>query len=290
MKHKIGIAGTGFVGSAVSTCFELLLKGKIEIREYDKFKNTESLESVVKHSEVIFVCLPTPMQEDGRCDTSIVDSVCHEIDSLSRREKTIVIKSTVSPGTTNKLAKKYKNHNFIFNPEHLTEKKFIEDFLNQDRIILGLTDKGQSRELDSLYHDFVSSQIKPAKIAYSSATEAEISKYVNNCFLATKISFLNEIYEICEASGVSYDKVVELAKMDKRFGESHTKVPCGGDYGFSGKCFPKDLNSLIYYAKSLDLDPLVLESVWSKNLLVRSSHDWEDIPGATTQNMNFKKE
>ena len=93
MKHKIGLVGTGFVGSAIATCFDLLLKGKVEIREYDKYKDTESLESVVKNSEVIFICLPTPMDEDGSCDTSIVESVCEEIDRLARKEKTLVIKS-----------------------------------------------------------------------------------------------------------------------------------------------------------------------------------------------------
>lgn len=147
-KFKVGVIGTGFVGTAVSTGLENRLKSRVEVREYDKFKDTESLDSVVENSTILFLCLPTPMNEDGSCNTGIIEEVVKEISLISKRKKLIVMKSTVPPGTTDALQEKYPQFDFCFNPEFLTQANFIEDFLNQDRIILGWTKKDcQSYEL-----------------------------------------------------------------------------------------------------------------------------------------------
>jgi nucleotide sugar dehydrogenase len=274
VKHKVSIVGAGFVGTACEIGFEKIASIKI----HDKYKPTDSLETVVRHAEILFLALPTPMNEDGSCDTSIIEEVCHNIDNLAKREKIIVLKSTVPPGTTDHLKSLYPNHNFIFNPEFLTEKNFIKDFKEQDRIILGKTSEESLMPLDSLYSDFIKTQVKPAKIFYVKAKEAEMVKYVTNCFLATKLSFYNEIYQICQASSIEYDSVLEVLRHDMRLGKTHMDVPGpDGQFGWGLSCFPKDINALIAHAKDSGVDPLVLESAWTKNLMVREVHDWEKL-------------
>ena len=280
--NKVACCGVGFVGTAVSTC----LQNIAEVREYDKYRDTESLESVVNNSDIIFICLPTPMQEDGSCDTSIVENEIDNICRIARKPKSIVIKSTVTPGTTDKLQKKYKKHVFLFNPEFLTERNFIADFINQDRIILGTSNDFKRNELTlrvhKLYQDFVRLQKKPALIYDTETRTAEMLKYMTNSFLATKVIFFNEMKEICKAANIKYEDVVGLMKLDERIGKSHLSVPGpDGKRGFGGSCFVKDLNALSTFAKELDLDPMVLDSVWTKNLLVREEYEWEQLAQVT---------
>jgi UDPglucose 6-dehydrogenase len=282
------------VGSAVSAGFELLLKDDVEIREYDKYKETESLESVVNNSDIIFVCVPTPMNfETGKCDTSIVESVIKEINEIAEANKAVVIKSTIPPGTTDYLQKKYLKHGIIFCPEFLTERFCFDDFVNQDRIILGISLNSRYAEfvwsVYNLFTDFTKKQDVPGKIYTTTTKIAEFVKYMANCFLATKVSFCNEMYQICQAVEINYDKAAELVALDKRIGYSHMKVPCNGDFGWGLSCFPKDLNSLIFFAKELGVDPLILESVWTKNLLVRKNYDWEKLPQVNGQYEKEKK-
>lgn len=276
--HKVGIIGIGFVGNAISAGLSCLLKDKVEIKEYDKYKETESLESVVNNSGILFVSVPTPMLDSGACDVSIVESVVEEIAQVAKKSKAIIIKSTVPPGTTSGLQSGYPEHSLIFSPEFLTEKRSFEDFLEQDRIILGFTgNKVQFARVDKLFQDFSAAQKKPATIVRVPSDQAELLKYATNCFLATKLSYLNEIYQICEAAKIDYSSVAELMKLDKRIGSSHMKVPNFGDFGFGGACLCKDLNSLVFFAKSIGVDPLVMDSVWTKNLLVRQNYDWETL-------------
>ena len=141
MKAKIGIVGQGYVGTAIKVGFE----SYYDVETYDKYdkkKTTKSLPDMVSECEIIFVCVPTPMNEDGSCNTDIVESVVKDVDKCSGKffddkKSIVVIKSTVLPGTTERLHKKFKNVNVIFNPEFLTEANFIDDIKNQTRIILG---------------------------------------------------------------------------------------------------------------------------------------------------------
>lgn len=287
-KHKVGIIGCGFVGTAVSVGFEAVLKDKIEIREHDKYKPTESLETVVSKSDILFVCLPTPMNfETGECDTSIIETEVANIVKIAKKRKTIVIKSTVPPGTTSRLQDAHTAHDFVFNPEFLREKTFIQDFIDQDRIVLGYDTLDLNEKLANLYEDFAMKQKNAAEIVKCASSEAEMTKYVGNCFLATKVAFFNEIYEICKSAGIPYENVIKIVAMDNRIGASHTKVPGhDGQKGFGGSCFPKDLNSLIYFAKDHELDPMILETVWTKNLMVREQYDWEKLAQV---NGNYEK-
>lgn len=280
-KYKIGIVGAGFVGSACEIGFDSIAECVV----YDKFKNTESLETVVEQSDIIFLCLPTPMDgESGECKTNIIQEVVEEISLLTDKRKVLIVKSTVPPGTTDALQQKYEKFTFMMNPEFLTEANFIEDFATQDRIIVGLPTPDQKHSdgvslVGDFYLNFTKTQKNPGQVYFVKNKEAETIKYIGNCFLATKISFFNEVYEICKAADIEYKVVSYLACKDKRIGTSHTAVPGpDGQKGFSKSCLPKDINAFIYYAKEQGVDPLVLETVWTKNLLVREKHDWKSLP------------
>jgi len=284
MKHKIGIIGHGFVGMAVETG----LQSVADVRIYDKYKDTESLYAVVNNSDVLFVAVPTPMEPDGWCDTSIVISACQEIDKNAETRKSIVIKSTVPPGTTQGISTLLEGrHGLMFNPEFLTEANFLEDFLNQDRILIGsakeCTNLDVVKVID-LYESFTKTQKEPAFLGEMGSCEAaEMVKYVTNSFLATKVTFFNEIYDICKAFGIDFEEVTETTLYDKRIGKSHASVPGpDGMRGFGGKCFPKDVQALIAMCQHDDVDVMLLESIWLKNSLVREKQDWYDIKGATT--------
>ena len=278
---KLGIVGQGFVGLALKAGFEK----HYEIETYDKYevdKSTCDLADLVAKCKVIFVCVPTPMNEDGSCHTDIVDSVVKEINKWSYaywgnidKKPTIVIKSTVAPGTTDKLHRKYKSVDVIFNPEFLTEANFIDDFKNQNRIILGGIRRGTNK-LRQIY-----SKVFPkTTIVKTSATYAEMVKYFSNCFLATKVSFANEMKQICDGLDLDYDKVVEYATYDERLGKSHWAVPGpDGELGFGGHCLPKDLSALIGVARKLGIQPVVLEAVNRLNLWIRKNRDWEQMRG-----------
>ncbi len=271
---KLGVVGQGYVGSAIKEGFS----GFYDIETYDKYdedKSSCNLSKMVEMCKVIFVCVPTPMNKNGSCNTEVVESVVKKIDELSNRNIIVVIKSTVPPGTTNRLNKKYKNISVIFNPEFLTEANFIEDFKNQKRIILGGTRKGTNKLRQIYGYVFPKSHI----IKTGSIT-AEMIKYLTNTFLSTKVSFANEMYLLCDKLGIDYDKVVEYATLDDRLGVTHWNVPGpDGDFGFGGHCFPKDLRALISICDEYDLDVDVLRSVIYTNDKVRKDRDWEKMKG-----------
>tara|TARA_Y100000590_G_scaffold351835_1_gene404140 strand:+ start:36 stop:881 length:846 start_codon:yes stop_codon:yes gene_type:complete len=273
---KIGVLGQGYVGSAIKIGFEKKYK---KLNTFDKYKNSSStvssLEELTQSSDIIFICLPTPMKENGECDTGIVEKEIIKIDQYSNESKIIVIKSTIPPGTTKKIDAKNKNIDIVFNPEFLTEKNFIEDFKKQNRIVLGGNEKSV-QVIEKIYKTIFPS----TTIIKTDATTAEMIKYLTNTFLATKVSFANEIKMICDKIDVDYDKVVEYSLYDKRLGNSHWSVPGpDGKLGFGGSCFPKDINALIYFAKEKGLDLDLLQSVWETNLKVRPEKDWENLKG-----------
>lgn len=233
----IGVIGQGFVGNAIYQGF----KDYYEVLTYDKYlseKSNSSLDGLVSLSDVIFACVPTPMKDTGECYTGIVEEVLNDVNNICKtfdiKDKIVVIKSTVIPGTTKKMNGKFTNLNVIFNPEFLTEANAVNDWKNQNRIILGGLNK-------------VTAKVKPIfkkvfpqiPIVKTDSKYAEMVKYVINTFLATKVSFANEIYQMCEAMEIDYDKVIEYAQHDTRLGNSHWSVPGpDGSFGFGGHCFP----------------------------------------------------
>ena len=283
----IGIIGQGFVGNAIREGF----KNYYEVRAYDKFikeKSNTDIVTLVGDSDVIFVCVPTPMTEAGECYTGIVEEVLADVNDICKSNnfrRICIIKSTVIPGTTKSMNDKFDNIDVIFNPEFLTEANAVNDFKNQTRIVLGGLNK-------------VTAQVKPifkkvfpkATVVKTDSMYAEMVKYVTNTFLATKVSFANEIYQICQQMNIDYDKVIEYAQYDDRLGKSHWSVPGpDGDLGFGGHCFPKDTQALMYKAFELGITPTMLASTLSKNDEVRGERDWEGMDGrAVIKTNNFK--
>ncbi len=270
----IGIIGQGFVGSAVYEG----LKEHYHIQTYDI--NGECTQPDLRSlywttGEIVFLCLPTPMNKNGSCHLKIIEDVLDELNSLCKKDKIIVIKSTVPPGTTEKWNNTYKNIDIVFNPEFLTEANSIEDFKNQNRIIIG-----GPRPATTKVRRLFKKAFPRVALIKTSSTIAEMVKYFTNCFLATKVSFANEMYEICQGLNIDYDKVIEYAQYDTRLGNSHLEVPGpDGDYGYGGHCFPKDVMALIVLALELKMEPVMLAATNFKNLKTRKNKDWEDQKG-----------
>ena len=273
LRKSLGIVGQGFVGSAVHSGFQ----SSFEVETYDKFKpdisTCDSLEELSQKCKYIFFCLPTPMHKNGTCDLRIVSASLEELDKIcasNNYKRIAIVKSTVLPGTTNNWNKILENVAVVFNPEFLTEANAEEDFLNQTRIILG-----GPRPATSQVRTIFSKAFPQVPIIKTSSTIAETVKYFINCYLATKVSFCNEIKQVCDGLEIDYDKVVEYTLYDERLGSSHWSVPGpDGDLGFGGHCFPKDLNAMIQLAKNLGVNPQMMQSAWDKNEEVRTDKDW----------------
>ena len=272
----IGIIGQGFVGNAVYQKF----KNYYDVLTYDldESKSNSNVNEIICKCTNIFICLPTPMNKDGSCNISIVESVLAGIDLTTdnlETKRNIIIKSTIPPGTTEKWNRRFESLNIIFNPEFLTEANAVSDYENQDRIILGGV-RPATTELKTIF-----SKVFPkAHIIKTDSTHAEMVKYLTNTFLATKVSFANEMYSLCNQLNVDYDKVVEYATLDDRLGKSHWNVPGpDGDFGFGGHCFPKDLAAILHLSEELNTMNNVLCAVQETNNNVRKNRDWEQMKG-----------
>ena len=273
--RDIGIVGNGFVGSAVAFGFSDRTGCEANVRVYDKDKSRSSseLSDVVNESDFIFVSVPTPANDDGSVNIDIVEDVFAEMNELNKSSKNIfLLRSTVVPGTTRKIQEDCPNLRIVFNPEFLTEKSAKFDFINPSRFVLG----GYQKALD--YHTIRAADLfmwrfgPSVPIIKTDYETAEFIKYMNNCYFSTKVSFLNEMNQIASECGVNWDAAIDGFSRDGRVGHSHLSVPGpDGKYGFGGSCFPKDIQAMISFAKTLGVEPTMLEGAWSKNLEVRPS-------------------
>tara|TARA_R110000803_G_scaffold64319_1_gene125297 strand:+ start:447 stop:1283 length:837 start_codon:yes stop_codon:yes gene_type:complete len=273
---KIGILGQGFVGNAIYKKFSKYYD--VLTYDLDESKSNSNKDKVL-NQEIVFMCLPTPMNKDGSCNVDILENELNNLNILLINQelpKIVVVKSTILPGTTARWNKSYKSLDIVFNPEFLTEANAIDDFENQTRIILG----GSLKSTTILKQLYSSIFRKTSKIIKTDSTTAELVKYVTNAFLSTKVSFANEIYDLCGGIGLDYDKIIEYATYDERLGLSHWGVPGpDGDRGFGGHCFPKDLSALIKLTESVNTKNNVLVATQKTNNEVRSNRDWEKMKG-----------
>lgn len=276
-RPTIGIIGFGFLGKAMAHGFAQCT----DIKIYDKYDNNyDSLADTVNSSDFIFIGVPTPMSADGSQDLSAVYDAVNSVISVAKSKKIIVLRSTIIPGTTRKLANKYKNHDFAFFPEFLTERSSKLDFINPARIIFGGDDK-ITKKLEELF------RIRfPQTAIYKTTWEAaEVVKYMSNCFFAIKLSFLNEIYDIAKYLNVNYDELRNMWLADCRVGNSHTDVPgFDGNRGYGGKCFPKDVKAFIKWAENKNIKLDMCKAADIVNERIRIKKDWFDIKGATSSN------
>lgn len=291
---SIAVIGQGFVGGSLTTVFAekgfdvyvfdkagKQAKGAHEHKAYSIKELAETIETIDYFSKVYFVCLPTPMFEDGSPDLSIVESALKELSEVPG-ERIAVVKSTVPPGSVEIWNKKFSETGLrvVFNPEFLTERTALDDMRNQDRIILG----GPRPWINTVKQIFRNA-FPNARMIKTSSTTAEMVKYLTNNFLTVKVAFANEMLQVCEALdknglNVDYDKVIEYSSYDSRVGPSHWNVPGpDGKKGYGGSCFPKDINAMIHVATSIGVDPKILKAAWEKNLEVRPEKDWEKLLG-----------
>lgn len=271
---KIGIIGNGYVGGATA----LLKNRNVDVFIYDidneKCRPRGIVFNDLLRCEFIFVCLPTPMDKEGRCSTHLVSAAVEKLIEAKYDPERIIVKSTVPVGTCRKL-------NVMFMPEFLTEQNWQHDFLSQKNWILGTNTRNDKIRdelysiFDSAWHDGV--LVNRPHMTFSTTEEAELTKYVRNTFLATKVAFFNEIEEFCRVNNVSYRKVRELTLYDKRVGDSHTSVPGpDGKRGFGGTCFPKDVDSLLHQIIDSGMVSYILMAARNRNVDIdRKEKDWE---------------
>jgi nucleotide sugar dehydrogenase len=275
---KIGIIGRGFVGSAVEFGFSAQTNCNAEVRVYDKepSKSSHTLEDTVNKSDVVFVSVPTPSNNDGSIHLGILESALSDINNVYKNNAIILIRSTVTPGTTKKLQENFTNLRLVFNPEFLTERSAKFDFINQARFILG-GEKEDTNVVTELYKWRFGDSIPCIETNFETA---EMIKYMNNCFFATKVSFMNEMYDIANKCGVDWNTAVDGWVRDGRIGHTHLAVPGpDGKRGFGGSCFPKDIQAMITFGNSLNVDMKTLKGAWKTNLNVRPEKDWEKLEG-----------
>ncbi len=270
---KVGIIGLGMVGEPVRKWFEELngyKRGK-DLFCYDADPK-KSYKDDVNKADVVFVSVPTPPNPDGSCNTSIVESVVSQI----KDGKIVIIKSTVEPGTVQRLQDKYPKKRFIFNPEFLTESQSWEDFISPDRQIVSTTSRSETDAIEILNLLPRKNFIRPWTSDYSkksvNTTEAEIGKYASNVFGFLKVAYGNILADLAHAmtlkyasekpakgrsaSGgkktvVNYDNIKDLIAADLRIGPAWLDVNHGNYCGSGGYCFPKDIAAFIAFADSL---------------------------------------
>ena len=255
MEPKIGIVGYGYVGKALASLFNNAVIYDIE-PEFSVNKDK------VNKCDIAFVCVPTPCNKDGFCDISAVEEAVSWLET-----PIIVIKSTVPPGTTESLRNKFMK-NILFSPEHIGETPFhpYKNMRNINFIILG----GPKKEASQVAQIYAHSLGPTIRCYFTDSTTAELSKYMANCFFATKVIFCNEFFKIAEAIGVNYEELREVWLADPRISRDHTMV-FQDKPGFEGKCLPKDISALIHFSKSISVDVNLLKKVFEVNQVKRKS-------------------
>ena len=277
---KIGIIGNGFVGKAFSS----IKCQDINILIYDlnpELCNPKNITiDQLNVCEIIFISVPTPMNNDGSCYTKIIQDVLVELKTNNFKNH-IVLRSTIPPGLSDKL-------DCFFMPEFLTEKNYKIDFYNNKDWIFGLKENNKLnndnfiKSIQKLFYlAYTNNKIKNNNLHFVSNKEAETIKLFRNCFLATKISFCNEFYQYCIANDINYDNMIKLAANDNRIGHSHTNVPGhDGNKGFGGTCFPKDISSMQYEMNKCNVPSYIIDSVINRNTHIdRKNKDWENNKG-----------
>ena len=289
---NIAVVGTGYVGLVTGTCFaetgnkvicvdidkskvERMRNGEVPIYEpglkpifdrcirEERLSFTTSLSSAVNEAQVIFLCLPTPPGADGQADLTAVLSVAEELGEMINDYKVIVNKSTVPVGTADKVrdrvsSKAKVEFDVVSNPEFLREGAAVDDFMKPERVVVGTSSTKAADVMKDLYGPFVRSG---NPIIIMDERSSELTKYAANALLATKITFMNEIANICERIGANVDNVQRGIGTDSRIGKRFLFA----GIGYGGSCFPKDVQAIYYTANEMGYDFKILDSVMKVN-------------------------
>jgi UDPglucose 6-dehydrogenase len=293
---KIAVVGTGYVGLVTGTCFaetgnevfcidvneekvKKLKEGVVPIYEPEldtlferntkqgRLKFTTSLAEGIEGAKIIFLALPTPPGEDGSADLKYILQVADQLGSILKQYTVVVNKSTVPVGTADKvrevIAKKATvDFDVVSNPEFLREGVAVEDFMKPERVVVGTGSARARAIMEELYEPFVR-QGNP--VLFMDERSAEVTKYAANAFLATKISFMNEIANLCEKVGADVDNVRKGIGTDSRIGKRFLFA----GVGYGGSCFPKDVQALFHTSKQNDYNFRILDAVMTVNYLQR---------------------
>lgn len=293
---KLAVVGTGYVGLVTGTCFaetgnevvcidinaekvKQMQSGVVPIYEPDlenlfarnvaqgRLKFTTSLAEGIEGAKIIFLALPTPPGEDGSADLKYVLGVAHDLGKLLKNYVVVVNKSTVPVGTADKvheaISKNAKGEfDVVSNPEFLREGVAVEDFMKPERVVVGTRSERAKKLMEELYEPFVR-QGNP--IIFMDERSAELTKYAANSFLAAKISFMNEIANLCEKVGADVDNVRKGLGTDSRIGKRFLFA----GVGYGGSCFPKDVQALYHTSKQYDYEFMILDAVMKVNQFQR---------------------
>jgi UDPglucose 6-dehydrogenase len=282
--QHVNVLGYGFVGGAMG---HLCKENNVKFCVYDIVKKDESsavqtfdditeiIEFSEKHNEIniYFICVPTPSNAEGQCDTSIVEKVITNLNSLVTKSSIVIIKSTVQPGTTRKFTNKTNTLlDIVFCPEFLTEKNFKSDMYNADFVLLGFNNLENEELLTTTSNVMrLLYKHKTVDVYHKSYEECEMFKYTINVYLSVKVWYFNEIYELCGKFGIDYSQFrQDLLPLEPRIGMSHTTVPGDHGRGFSGSCLPKETRGMKFLQGSLGIPNKVLDEILKRNSQLRN--------------------
>ena len=255
----VGIVGHGYVGKAFHKFFT-------EAKVYDPAYPESNTKEDINKCDLAIVAVPTPMKKDGSCDTSIVEESIKWL-----KTPVILIKSTVVPGTTEMLKKKYKKR-IVFSPEYVGESKYWTPYNstieNEPFMVVG----GDRKDTNYVLRFFKPKGGPMKRYLQTDATTAELTKYIENTFYAVKVTFCNEFFEIAKTFGVDYNELRELWTADPRLSPMHTLV-FEDDRGFGGKCFPKDVNAIVKATEKAGYSPKLIKEVLATNKRFRGNRD-----------------
>ena len=241
---KLGIVGHGFVGSAISHGFTKCKKFIVD----PKYFSQHTIDDLIKFKpDATFVAVPTPMLESGECNTEILEDILQKLNN--HKDHLVLVKSTVPAYKLQGIKENCTNLRIVFNPEFLTEKNHIDDFRNPPMHIFG----GALQDTQSAEEIYKHSDCAECPVFHTDMVSASLVKYCINSFLATKVTFMNEMYDVLKAArGCDWQTFVKMISTDKRIGSSHLKVPGNdGMRGYVGSCFPKDTNALAFFAREI---------------------------------------
>jgi UDPglucose 6-dehydrogenase len=279
---NVAVVGCGFVGNALinGLCNKVNLL-KIDPKYGSSIKDLKSFKA-----EIIFICVPTPMSSEGDQDLSALDKT---IDYLSKLDSSylVVIKSTVLPNYIERY--KERINNLVYNPEFLTERNADNDFINSNLILFG-GDKNPSLELGKFYDEYTKCITK--EYVSTDLVTSSLIKYSINSFLATKVIFFNELYNLYKKSNSqdTWSNITKILSRDSRIGNSHLDVPGpDGRFGFGGACFPKDTQALVMYAKNIGIELNIIKTAIGVNNSIRSEYN-SPTSRESSQNVSFKGE
>lgn len=246
---KIGIIGFGFVGGAVAYAHR---NQNLVIRDPKLEKKSASIDEI-KSCDGIYVCVPSPMLDNGRCDSSYIETVLNELDGY---DGVIICKSTIPPGIYNRLQHQYSN--IVHSPEFLTAANANADYVNATWMLVGGNDKWTDHAISIIK----TGEISATHFHKTNIQTASLFKYLANSLMATKVIFMNDFYKLTKYLGVEWSEIKDIAKNDQRLGTSHWDVPGpDGKFGYGGACFPKDVSAIIEHGLDIGVELELLTQV-----------------------------